>query len=145
MQSLFLNISPSPKWRVTPYSKSRGNTVICWQQCWLRGWWDILPPAWHLWRVSAGSSQRFLCQLSAMKLSRISILTGCRVHPCTCREGAAFPSTQRLALWALFFSLGLEIGGNSHKESACQCRRSKRCEFDPRLGRSPGVGNGNPL
>ena len=28
-----------------------------------------------------------------------------------CREGAALPSTQRRALCALFFTLGLEIGG----------------------------------
>jgi len=31
--------------------------------------------------------------------------------------------------------------GASGKESAYQCRRLKRCK----LGRSPGVGNGNPL
>ena len=32
------------------------------------------------------------------------------------------------------------------KKSACQFRRHKRCGFDPpRLGRPPGVGNGNPL
>ena len=31
-------------------------------------------------------------------------------------------------------------------ESACQCRRRKRREFDPwRVGRSPGDGNGNPM
>ena len=30
----------------------------------------------------------------------------------------------------------------SGKESAGQCRRQR---FDPRLGRSPGEGNGNPL
>ena len=33
----------------------------------------------------------------------------------------------------------------SGKESACQCRRHKRVGFDPGSGRSPGVGNGNPL
>ena len=31
------------------------------------------------------------------------------------------------------------------KESTFQCRRGKRHKFDPRLGRSLGVGNGNPL
>ena len=30
----------------------------------------------------------------------------------------------------------------SGKESACQCRRPG---FDPRSGRSPGEGNGNPI
>ena len=33
----------------------------------------------------------------------------------------------------------------SGKESTCQCRRCKRQEFDPWAGRSPGIGNGNPL
>ena len=33
----------------------------------------------------------------------------------------------------------------SGEESASQCRRHKRCRFDPCVRRSPGVGNGNPL
>ena len=33
----------------------------------------------------------------------------------------------------------------SGKEPACQCRRYKRCEFDPWVGRFPGEGHGNPL
>ena len=33
----------------------------------------------------------------------------------------------------------------SGKESACQCRRHRRCRFDPWSGRSLGGGNGNPL
>ena len=36
-------------------------------------------------------------------------------------------------------------GCASDKESACQCRRHKRCGFDPWVRRSPGEGNGNPL
>ena len=36
-------------------------------------------------------------------------------------------------------------GGTSGKESVCQCRKHKRCRFDPGLGRSPGGGNGNLL
>ena len=36
-------------------------------------------------------------------------------------------------------------GGTSGKESACQCRRHKKHEFNPGSGRSPGEGNGNPL
>ena len=35
--------------------------------------------------------------------------------------------------------------GSRSKESACQCRRHKRCRFDPGLGRSPREGNGNLL
>ena len=33
----------------------------------------------------------------------------------------------------------------SSKESACQCRRYRRHRFNPRPGRSPGEGKGNPL
>ena len=31
------------------------------------------------------------------------------------------------------------------EESACQCSRHERHEFDPWVGRSPRLGNGNPL
>ena len=34
---------------------------------------------------------------------------------------------------------------HSGKESSCQCRRPKRCWFDPWVRKIPGVGNGNPL
>ena len=37
------------------------------------------------------------------------------------------------------------IGSVSDKEPACQCRRHKKPGFNPRLGRFPGEGNGNPL
>ena len=33
----------------------------------------------------------------------------------------------------------------SGKEAACQCSSHKRCQFGPRSGRSPGIGNGNSL
>ena len=36
-------------------------------------------------------------------------------------------------------------GGTSSKEAAPQCRRSKRCGFDPRVRKIPGGGHGNPL
>ena len=36
-------------------------------------------------------------------------------------------------------------GGTSGKEPICQCRRRKRHELDPWVGRSTGEGNGNPL
>ena len=35
--------------------------------------------------------------------------------------------------------------GTSGKETACQCRRHKRCRFDPWVGKIPGGGHGNPL
>ena len=31
------------------------------------------------------------------------------------------------------------------KKSTCQCRRHKRCGFDPWVVKTPGEGNGNPL
>ena len=36
-------------------------------------------------------------------------------------------------------------GGTSAKKSACQCRRRKRCVFNPWVRRCPRVGNGSPL
>ena len=36
-------------------------------------------------------------------------------------------------------------GGTNGKETACQCRRCKRCRFSPWTGLSPGGGHGNPL
>ena len=36
-------------------------------------------------------------------------------------------------------------GSASGKESAYQCRRYKRCGFDPWMRGSPGGGHGNPL
>ena len=36
-------------------------------------------------------------------------------------------------------------GGASGKEPTCQCRRCKRCGFDPWVGKIHRVGNGNPL
>ena len=36
-------------------------------------------------------------------------------------------------------------GGTSGKESTCQCRRHKRCGFDPWFKKIPGGGNGNPF
>ena len=42
-------------------------------------------------------------------------------------------------------TLGGFPGCASGKEPTCQCRRLKRCGFDPWSGRSPGGGHGNPL
>ena len=36
-------------------------------------------------------------------------------------------------------------GGTSGGEPACQCRRHKRCGFNPWVEKSPGGGHGNPL
>ena len=36
-------------------------------------------------------------------------------------------------------------GGASGKELACQWRRHKRLRLDPRVGKIPGEGQGNPL
>ena len=44
----------------------------------------------------------------------------------------------------ILYSLGFP-GGACGKVPAYQCRRHKRCGFDPWVGRSPGGGHGNPL
>ena len=44
----------------------------------------------------------------------------------------------------ILYSSGF-LGGACGKVPAYQCRRHKRCGFDPWLGRSPGGGHGNPL
>ena len=36
-------------------------------------------------------------------------------------------------------------GGASGKEPACQCKRRKRRDFNPWVGRAPGGGYSNPL
>ena len=36
-------------------------------------------------------------------------------------------------------------GGTGAKEPACQCRRRKRCRFDPWVGKIPRRQHGNPL
>ena len=36
-------------------------------------------------------------------------------------------------------------GGTSDKESACQCRRHKRCRFNPRVRKIPGGEYGDTL
>ena len=41
----------------------------------------------------------------------------------------------------MFFSFP---GGSVVKESTCQCKRYRGHGFDPWVGRTPGVGNGNP-
>ena len=47
--------------------------------------------------------------------------------------------------WALIPIVWGFPGGTSGKEPTCQCRRHKRCEFYPWIGKTPRVGSGNPL
>ena len=58
---------------------------------------------------------------------------------CAAVHGVA-KSWTRLSSWT-----ELNWGSTSGKEPTCQCRRHKRCGFDPGSGRSPGGGHGNPL
>ena len=51
------------------------------------------------------------------------------------------PLTRMKVLFlSFYFFLWLVV-----KELSCQCRRLRRCWFDPWVGGSPGGGNGNPL
>ena len=52
--------------------------------------------------------------------------------PPGCSIDSVFPNS-----WSLMFFLMGFPGGISGKESTCQCRRSKRHEFDPWVGKTP--------
>ena len=47
--------------------------------------------------------------------------------------------------WICTLCICIAYGDASGKEPVCQCRSHKRGRFDPRSGKSPGGGNGNPL
>ena len=61
------------------------------------------------------------------------------------RVGHNFLVVARRWNWKLVQAWSGLLRWHSGKETCCQCRRCKRCQFDPELGRSPGEGNGNPL
>ena len=51
----------------------------------------------------------------------------------------------RVLEWgAIAFSMN-PTKASVYKESVCQCRRHKRCGFNPWVGKIPWVGNGNPF
>ena len=54
------------------------------------------------------------------------------------------PTVQLLSYWLVMQWEGLPRWC-SGKESACQCRRLRRCRLVSWIGKIPGVGNGNPL
>ena len=65
-----------------------------------------------------------------------------RCHPvpqfCSSRENTEAQSSKK--------SQGdLSTSDSAGKEPTCQCRRCRRLGFNPRSGRSPREGNGNPL
>ena len=45
----------------------------------------------------------------------------------------------------LLCSTSYILDGASGTEPTCQCRRCKRCGFNPWVGKMPGEGNGNPV
>ena len=51
----------------------------------------------------------------------------------------------QLNIYVYIVQLGGFPGGANGKEPACQCRRCKRCGFDPWVGKTPGGGHGNPF
>ena len=50
-----------------------------------------------------------------------------------------------LCIYVLIYMHVCFRGGASGKETACQCRKHKRCRFYPWVGKIPWEGNGNPL
>ena len=128
---------------------------------WLRrGWtlaqkmlaiWFLVPlpflkPAWI-----SGSSSFTYCWSLAWRILSITLLACEIVQLC----GSLSILGHCLSLgseWKLTFSSPLATaefskfaGGASGKESTCQCRRCTGMVLVPGSGRSPGVGNGNPL
>ena len=67
--------------------------------------------------------------------SYLLILTICFLIICTVWDNS---------LRVILISLGFP-GGASGKDPTCQCRRHKKCGFDPLVGKIPGGGWGNPL
>ena len=54
---------------------------------------------------------------------------------------------RKKVVWTLMFftEMGWGFpGGTSGKEPTCQCRKFKRCEFNPWVRKIPGGGPGNP-
>ena len=65
--------------------------------------------------------------------------------PTSASIGLFFSSLYHLTLLTtVFFFKGIP-GGGGGKEHTYQCRRHKRCRFNPWVQKTPGGGNGNPL
>ena len=48
-------------------------------------------------------------------------------------------------IFIFYIKNGKKTKQNKKKTPDCQCRRQKRCESDPWVGKTPGGGHGNPL
>ena len=68
----------------------------------------------------------------------------CDSHCCTMLLGHQRPppmgKIELYTVWMMWLPWWL-----NSKEYSCQCRRHRRLRFNPWVGRSPGVGNGNLL
>ena len=96
----------------------------------LLGWWT----QWGAWRVAHQWEGKLHVHCS-------------HPHPHLPATGPSciLDTKARRASQALLWGVWGFPGGTSGKEPACQCRRSKRCELNPWLGRSLGGGYGNPF
>ena len=54
--------------------------------------------------------------------------------PWRCKESDRTEATQHTVHTHIYMG---SLGGSSGKEATCQCRRHKRCRFEPWVGRSP--------
>ena len=69
------------------------------------------------------------------------------IHSRKHKKSTATSSSEKLIIPIVFiimYSTGFP-GDASGRESTCQCKRPKRCAFNPQVERIPGVGNGNVL
>ena len=95
-------------------------------------------PVWSLsWEDPRGGNGNPL-QYSCLENSIDSRAWQATVHGVTKLEGSHF------LIWKHYKATMGFPGGASGKEPSCQCRRHKRCRFNPWV-RKPGAGHGNPL
>ena len=108
----------------------------------------------QMFKISSGDSQGKMSkdQIKEQRHSKF-IVSGCLIYCCILRANhtpmikwwmSECPEWLTLQITHLLLKEGLPRW-LSGKESACHCRRHRRCRFNPWVGRSPGEGNGNPL
>ena len=96
--------------------------------------------------VPGGKGQLWVTKNKSLKTGALG--WGCQKHrmllkpPCISTLGGGNSIT--LGFRDPYPSLGLSQW-LSGKQPTCQCRSRRRCRFHPGLGRSHGLGNGNPL
>ena len=113
--------------------------------------WSHLLDSWELWShlqtpwLVVHPSK--LCQVAVGPKDGAALSPGSGQQPVQWRQ--SWSSLNHLQDYSFLFSKHSPHlsfpGGTGGKKLACQCRRHKRCRFDPWSGRSPGGGHDNSL